>query len=218
MEFSGVRIVLPHRGLRDGKARLAAVLAPDERARLNGFMLDQVARAARAIVPDVVLISPDASLADRAAELGLSFRHQSGGTGMNHALEQATTDAIADGICTLAVISADLPHVTSADVEALLLVAHAGAEVSVTIAPDRTGTGTNALVVRPPGAIPFRFGVRSRSSYARECAKSGVAITSVERPALAEDIDLPADLAAWRATGAARTAQRSSQPQLQTSV
>lgn len=31
MDLSGVRIVIPHRGLRDGKARLADVLAPDER-------------------------------------------------------------------------------------------------------------------------------------------------------------------------------------------
>lgn len=216
MDLSGVRIVIPHRGLRDGKARLAAVLAPDERAALNGFMLDKVARAARAAVPDVVLISPDATLAVRAAELGLSFSRQSGGTGMNHALEQATTDAIADGVRTLAVISADLALVSSTDVKALLLVAHTCGGPSVTIAPDRAGIGTNALVVQPPGAIPFRFGLGSRSSHARECANLGVGLTFVERPGLMHDVDLPSDLAAWMATGAAGRQQELGQPRIPT--
>lgn len=217
MDLSSVRVVIPHRGLRDGKARLAEVLTPDERVRLNGFMLDQVARAARAVVADVVLISPDATLAVRAAELGLGFRHQSGGTGMNHALEQATADAIADGIRTLVMISADLPELTAADVGALMRAAPAGAKVTVTLAPDRAGTGTNALVVRPPGAIPLRFGGRSRLAHARECARLGIAMIAVDTPALAQDIDLPADLAIWHAART-RTEQQPTQPQLETSA
>lgn len=217
MDLSGVRVVIPHRGLRDGKARLAEVLSPDERAQLSGFMLDKVARASRAVVPDVVLISPDATLVNRAAELGIRFCHQSGGTGMNHALEQATVDAIADGVRTLAIISADLPEITSADVKELLHVSSTGRSI-VTIAPDRAGTGTNALVLRPPDAIALRFGVESRMFHARECARRGIAITAVDRPALGQDIDLPADLAAWRALRTTRGVRQPSQRQLQTSV
>lgn len=197
MDLSAVRIVIPHRGIHDGKARLADVLTPDNRAQLNKFMLVQVARATRAVVSDVVLISPDGSMDQTAARLGLGFSRQSGGTGMNHALEQATTDAIADGIDTLGIISADLPQITSADVKALLRAAQEGTEVSVTIASDAAERGTNALVVRPPGAIPLRFGTESRAAHADEARKRAVPIFVVHRPGLARDIDVRADFVAW---------------------
>lgn len=196
MYFSGVRILIPHRGLRDGKRRLADVLSPDDRVALNGFMLNRVARAARAVVADVTLVSPDSSLAVIADTLGLRFIRQYGGSGMNHGLTQASADAASDGISTLAVISGDLPVIEPEDIRVLLCEAMRVPAPSVTIAPDASGSGTNALVVRPPGVIPFTFGVGSRMSHEHATTERTLPISVVSRGGLALDVDVPSDLAA----------------------
>ena len=67
----------------------------------------------------------------------------------------------------------------------------------VAIAPDRAGTGTNGLALRPPDAIPMRFGVGSLAAHVAEAEAAAVPIAEVHRPGLAFDLDTPADLARW---------------------
>ena len=65
------------------------------------------------------------------------------------------------------------------------------------IAPDRAGTGTNGLALRPPDAIALRFGVGSFEAHRAEAEGAGVPLAEVHRPGLAFDLDTPADLARW---------------------
>ena len=62
--------------------------------------------------------------------------------------------------------------------------------------------GTNALVMAPPGAIPFRFGPGSAARHRRQAERRGLPVESVPLPSLATDIDRPEDLrAAGRSAG-----------------
>ena len=196
--MSGVRIIVPHRGLPAAKTRLAPVLGPEERIALARTLLAGVLRVARQAADDVVVISPAAALEPIATEAGARLVVQRG-LGLNEGLNQARGEALAEGVELLAVLHGDLPNLAAADVRELLSVVHG--ERGVAVAPDRRGAGTNGLALRPPGIIGFRFGAGSLSAHVAEAEAAGVQATLVQRPGLAFDLDTPEDLARWLELG-----------------
>ena len=66
-------------------------------------------------------------------------------------------------------VPGDCPALDPREVDALLAGAHDGARV--VIVPDRHGTGTNALLLRPPDAIAPSFGPGSRARHERPRAR-----------------------------------------------
>ena len=193
---SAARVVIPHRGLWAGKSRLASALNPKARFSLSEHMLGRVAEAARAVVDDVQLISPDPLLREPASSLGLHFVLQRG-RGLNEACEQARSQAASDGVSVLAIISGDLPNVSEVDVAALLCAAERGDPPALAIAPDARGTGTNGLALRLPAPITFHFGPDSRSAHIMEAERANTVWSIVSTPALAHDIDTPSDYHTW---------------------
>ena len=189
-----VRIIVPHRGLAAAKTRLAPVLDDGEREALAKRLLEQVLRVAHEACGDVVVITPSQALSTLVAAAGARLVVQRG-MGLNAGLEQARDDAIADGVETLLVLHGDLPNLGADDVAALLDALPEGRGVA--IAPDKAGSGTNALALRPPDAIGFRFGIGSFGAHLAEAASAGVPVSEVHRPGLAFDLDTPADLARW---------------------
>jgi 2-phospho-L-lactate guanylyltransferase len=90
------------------------------------------------------------------------------------------------------VLSADCPAATPADVRAVAIGA------GVVMAPDRYGTGTNALWRSPPGVIQVSFGGNSRRSHTALAHVNHVPFAVQPLPRLALDVDRPADLdAVW---------------------
>lgn len=189
------RIIVPHRGLAAAKTRLAPVLAPDERVALAERLLRHVLQVA-AEVAEAVVISPAASLAPLVEASGATLVVQRG-MGLNEGLQQARQEALEEGVDLLAVLHGDLPNLATDDVEALLSAV--AAPRGVAIAPDKTGSGTNGLAMRPPDVIAFRFGVGSFAAHAAQA--DGVPLSMVNRPGLAFDLDTPADLARWLELG-----------------
>jgi 2-phospho-L-lactate guanylyltransferase len=189
-----VRIIVPHRGLAAAKTRLAPVLDNGEREALARRLLDQVLHVAREACGDVVVITPSEALEPLVTAAGARLVVQRG-MGLNAGLEQARAEAIADGVTTLVILHGDLPNLGPDDVAALVdaLPATGG----VAIAPDRAGTGTNGLALRPPDAIALRFGVGSLAAHLAEAETADIPIAEVHRPGLAFDLDTPADLARW---------------------
>lgn len=184
--------LIPAKSLAEAKSRLAPALDPDERAAVALTMLRTVARAAvQAIsIEAAAVISHDHRALVVADELGAQPLSEHG-QGLNHALylgrrwalEQVKADA-------LLVILSDLPDLTSADLDELLMLDNRAA---VVIAPSKDG-GTNALLLRPPDAIPFRFGPDSAAKHAREARQRGLAVKLLRRPRLAFDVDTPDDV------------------------
>jgi 2-phospho-L-lactate/phosphoenolpyruvate guanylyltransferase len=193
-----VRIIVPHRGLAAAKTRLAPVLDDGEREALARRLLVQVLGVAHQACGDVVVITPSEALEPLVVAAGARLVVQRG-LGLNAGLEQARQEAIADGVTTLVILNGDLPNLTTDDVAALI-DSLPGAE-GVAIAPDRAESGTNALALRPPDAIDFKFGVGSFAAHAAAAEAAAVPLVEVHRPGLAFDLDTPADLARWLELG-----------------
>jgi 2-phospho-L-lactate/phosphoenolpyruvate guanylyltransferase len=194
------RIIVPHRGLEAAKTRLATSLAPEERMLLASQLLRRVLGVAREVSDDVVVISPSRPLAEVVDPTGARLVVQRG-MGLNEGLEQARFDALVDEIDTLVILHGDLPNLRAADVENLIGALPSGDAPAVAIAPDRAGTGTNGLVLRPPGVIRFRFGTGSFAAHVSEVERAGVPLVAVNKAGLAFDLDTPADLARWLELG-----------------
>jgi 2-phospho-L-lactate guanylyltransferase len=187
--------IVPMKPLAHAKARLAEVLSPEERRALSLAMLTDVVRAAGAL--DVVwVLNSDDDAADAARAAGGEPRPDpTPGEGLNASLDAATSQAIADGARGVLVLSADCPAATRADVRAVAI------GDGVVMAPDRYGTGTNALWRSPPGVIQVSFGRNSRRSHTALAHVHHVPFAVQPLPRLALDVDRPADLDAVWALG-----------------
>jgi 2-phospho-L-lactate guanylyltransferase len=194
------RIIVPHRGLAVAKTRLAPMLDPEEREALAGQLLERVLGVARRACDDVVVISPSAPLAELVAAAGARLIVQRG-MGLNEGLDQARSDALFDGVEVLIILHGDLPNLQTGDIEALVEALPADGSPGVAIGPDRAGTGTNALALRPPGVINFHFGRGSFAAHVADAERAGVPLGSVNRSGLAFDLDTPQDLVRWRELG-----------------
>ena len=167
---------------------------------LASQLLQRVLKVTRQVSDDVVVISPSRPLAEIVEPSGARLVVQRG-MGLNEGLEQARFDALVDEIETLIVLHGDLPNLQAADVEVLAAALPSGAAPAVAIAPDRAGTGTNGLVLRPPGVIRFRFGTGSFAAHVAEVSRAGVPLVAVNRAGIAFDLDTPDDLRRWLELG-----------------
>jgi 2-phospho-L-lactate guanylyltransferase len=193
---TSTRIIVPHRGLEAAKTRLASSLSPEERIMLVSQLLQRVLKVTREMCDDVVVISPSRALAEIVEPSGARLVVQRG-MGLNEGLEQARFDALVEDVGTLIVLHGDLPNLRASDVSVLAAALPDGDAPAVAIAPDRAGTGTNGLALRPPGVIRFRFGVGSFAAHLEEVRLAGVPLVAVNRAGLAFDLDTPEDLTRW---------------------
>jgi 2-phospho-L-lactate guanylyltransferase len=186
--------IVPVKPLRRGKSRLSGVLSEDERTTLNHCLLAHTLDVLAA-VPEIeytLVVSRDPQALALARSFGARTVQEHGLPQLNLALTRATIVAVNHAVWGVLVLPADLPLLTVADVQALVERSH---QPPVTvIAPDRHGKGTNALLVSPAGGIHYAFG---KDSFQRHCllaGKAGMGLEICDRPNLALDLDLPADL------------------------
>ena len=199
-EASGVFAVVPVKDLAGTKSRLAPVLNPGARAGLTLYMMGRVVRALReAGVGDVCVVSPDPIVLNEALGRGAVPLLQRS-TGLIPALEEGRARALAADASTLLVLPADLPILDAGDVRAVL--GAAGDGPCVVLSPDGARSGTNALLTRPPDALPFLFGPDSFEAHVQAARGRGLDLRICERPHLAFDLDTAGDLARLKRTGA----------------
>lgn len=207
-------IVVPIRSLSDGKTRLSPVLDPLQRSALTREMLERVVRAALGTVSraEVVVISPDPDALAEVGRIDPSIRllyQDPERPGLNPALDQAAAAVRSAGGSTVLILPADLPLISSADIDNLLR-----RDAPVVIAPDRHGMGTNALMVRLDAfgePFVFQFGEGSYDKHHEEAARLGVDAMTAMALGTSFDLDTPADLQeldAMRSTSGAGRAAR----------
>jgi 2-phospho-L-lactate/phosphoenolpyruvate guanylyltransferase len=185
--------VVPVKDLAGTKSRLSPILNPGARAGLTLYMMGRVVSALRgAGVENVGVVSPDRIVLGEARERGATPLRQES-RGLNPALEEGRRWAMDRGAPALLVLPADLPLLDPEDVRAVL--GQTSEEPSLVISPDRTHTGTNALLLKPPDAVPFAFGVGSYEAHLRAARERGLDVRVCERPHLAFDLDTAGDLA-----------------------
>jgi 2-phospho-L-lactate/phosphoenolpyruvate guanylyltransferase len=184
--------VVPVKDLWGTKSRLKPILNPGARAGLTLYMMGRVVSALKeAGVENVCVVSPDPVVLNDARERGATPLPQES-RGLNPALEEGCSWVMARDAAALLVLPADLPLLEAQDVRALL--EKANAEDSLVISPDGAHAGTNALLLRPPDALPFAFGPGSYEAHLRAARERGLEVRICERPHLAFDLDTVEDL------------------------
>jgi 2-phospho-L-lactate guanylyltransferase len=180
--------------LRRGKSRLAGTLSEDERTELNRSLLQNTLKTFSDLkeVEEVLVISRDPQALAIARQHGARTVREDGQPELNTALKRATVIAQVYATRGVLILPADLPLVTREDV--LTLIERAGEPPSVVIAPDRHGTGTNALLISPAGLIEYDFGDNSFQRHCQRARDAGARLEIVDLPTLGLDLDLPEDL------------------------
>jgi 2-phospho-L-lactate/phosphoenolpyruvate guanylyltransferase len=206
----GVGCVIPVKPLGAALGRLGEVLGVEGRRALQSAMLTDLLRAvaeARGVGETVVVTAdPEAARLARAEGAATLPDHRPP-RGMNAAVRLGTRALASDGAEAALILVADLPLARAGDLEALLAAAPPGRGVA--LAASRDGTGTNALLVRPPEALDPRLGPGSLARHLAGAERRRLPVSVLERPALGLDIDTPEDLAAYVAVaprGATREA------------
>ena len=182
------------------KSRLAGGLSGTERDLLARTMLEDVLAAldaSRAIDQVAVVTAAADGIDPQVLVL------PDPGTGLNDALSMAVAALQQRGATELLVMHADLPFVTAADIDQFVA---AGDERALVIAPDRRGTGTNALFFHLPTPLRFQFGALSCDRHVADAALHELDARKVELPGLALDIDEPDDVVELGRRGGSRYA------------
>jgi 2-phospho-L-lactate guanylyltransferase len=188
--------VLPVKAFGEAKQRLGAALAPERRRALAQAMVADVL-AALGRVPDLPVAVVTADPAARAAALaaGAEVLEDTEQAGQSAAAAIGVRRAVARGFERVLLVPGDTPLLDPDELRALL-----ASRAAVTIVPDRHGTGTNALLLEPPGSIEPSFGPGSFERH-RAAAAAGIAM---RLPTLMLDVDTGDDLSELREALAAR--------------
>jgi len=180
--------VVPVQAFSEGKSRLAKVFSPAERTALIERMLGRVLKALRGarLIDGVVVVSPelDVGLPDDVEVL------RDKGRGLNEAVSFAV-QTLADRYDAAIVVAADIPNVTSEEIDSLVSRA---TDHDVVVVPDRRGEGTNALWMKFSSNFSTQYGSMSAARHLESARRLSLRSARVELPGLSHDIDVPDDL------------------------
>jgi 2-phospho-L-lactate guanylyltransferase len=189
--------VLPVKRFARAKQRLSESVADPLRRELARAMVSDVldALALTQAVAFTVLVTAEPAAAEAAREHGalvVPDREESGqpaaaALGVRRALEQGAERVLC--------VPGDCPALDPHELEQLLA---GGASEEVVIVPDRHGTGTNGLLLAPPGAIAPAFGPDSCARHRALARRAGMTCRVARPSSLLLDVDTGADLAALR--------------------
>ena len=186
--------LVPVKSLNEAKSRLALHLTPEQRAELMLDMLHHVLGTLQEseVFSHVAVVSADTYVLERAQIWGAKALIEEQ-AGHNPALTAAADRERADGSDVLLTISADLPLLQADDIHSII---EQSKWHDVVLASSLDGTGTNALLTRPPLVIPYLFGVNSSPRYQAEAKRQSLRYIVFKSTGLALDIDTIDDVQA----------------------
>lgn len=187
------------RGIEHGKSRLAGALADAQRGRLNRWLLSNTLKVIarwRGDLKHCAVVSPCAQALELAQLAGAdAVRETTAAAGLNPALGLGLAHALQKQAGKVLVLACDLPDLT---VDALAALAAAAREPRcMALAPDKLGSGTNALLIDAGAGVEFHFGEHSLMQHRAWADRHGFQVTLIGRAELAFDLDTPDDLALW---------------------
>jgi 2-phospho-L-lactate guanylyltransferase len=185
--------VLPVKSLPEAKQRLAEELSPGPRRALVEAMFSDALVALRRTrtLDGMLVVSSDHNAQEIAAGYGamvLDDEHR----GHSEAASLAIASALEDGVDRVLLVPGDCPLLDPAELDGLL--ARPAPPRSALIVPDRHGTGTNALLLRPPNSLTPAFGPGSCQRHVEHARLAGTESEVVDVPSLALDVDTIEDL------------------------
>src|SRR3954454_17411904 len=188
--------ILPVKRFARAKQRLRAGVDGAARERLAAAMVADVLEvlAAYPALERVDVVTAEPSVAEAATAAGAHVVPDPDEAGKSAAVALGVLVARDElSAQRVLLVPGDTPGLDPADLDALLARTE-----PVVVVPDRHGTGTNALLLRPPTAIAPAFGPGSRERHQTAAEAAGVDHAVVRLASLALDVDTPDDLAALR--------------------
>jgi len=176
-------VLIPVKDFSVAKLRLAPALAPDQRAALAREMAERVVRAARPL--PVAVVCDDTAVADWARSVG-ALVVWAPERGLNHAVQDGVRQLGGRGVAHVTVAHADLPLADD--------LTWVGDWPGITLIPDRREEGTTVIGVPTSSGFVFSYGPGSFGRHQAEARRLGLPTRVVHSPALAWDVDLPADI------------------------
>jgi 2-phospho-L-lactate guanylyltransferase len=185
LSLGPVAVLVPVKAFTEAKLRLAPALPPLARAELAKAMATHVLDAARPLPTAVVCDDPDVATWARGQRALVIWEPE---RGLNRAVEAGVERLRTGGARRVIVAHGDLPLAQG--------LGDVARFPGVTIVPDRAGNGTNVICVPAAAGFAFSYGPGSFTRHTGEALRLGLPLRVLRTPALAYDVDLPADLLA----------------------
>jgi 2-phospho-L-lactate guanylyltransferase len=191
--------ILPVKSFARAKQRLGASVADPLRLQLARAMVADViaALAQTSAIEQTFVVTREPLIAEAALAAGAKLIADEGEEGQSAAAELGVARALAEGFERILCVPGDCPAADPAELGALL-DGHGQGGPELVIVPDRHGTGTNGLLIKPPRAIAPSFGPGSCERHRGLAAAAGIDCRIERIPSLLLDIDTGADLAVLR--------------------
>jgi 2-phospho-L-lactate guanylyltransferase len=189
-------LLLPIKDLRKAKQRLSGVLTPEERFSLAQAMFADTLRAVRGVcqADKIFVVTNYTPAMEAARENGWEILREEQQLSESVSVDAASRQCEDCGITAVLRLPLDLPLVTSSDIDGLLAVECAAP--AVVIVPSRDGTGTNAILRKPPTLFPSHFGIGSFAKHYGEAQRAGARVFALRNAHLEMDVDDEEDLRA----------------------
>ncbi len=190
-------IILPVKPFDEGKSRLRGVLLAEEVEQFNKKQFEWTLSCAEKVVekPNIFVISHSHEVLQLSANLGFVAEEEIGNT-LNDAVMQGMHAVDDAGGGPVLILPTDLPLLSENDIRALLDCTLEDPEIL--IVPDRTYSGTNALLLSKPHLIQPEYGSHSFLKHCNQAADRHLNLTIYHNKNIQMDIDTPEDLFALR--------------------
>lgn len=179
--------LVPVKEVKRAKQRLASVLHPQEREALVLAMLRDVLTAIDEVdeFDGVLLVSRSKKAQALAQEFVSDVFMETAGSDHSRAVTEGN-DYLKDryGAGSSLALSGDLPRVTPQDIRQV--IAH---HEHISLVPNASGEGTNAVLTSPPNAIHCQFGGASLVRHIASARAAGYEPRVVRNENISHDID-----------------------------
>ena len=177
------------------KQRMSGGVPEARRLALVEAMLGDVLEAVTGArqVTSTVVITGEAAAASLAVDRGAEVIHDPEDAGHIGAAMLGIARARELRADTVILLPGDCPLLEPREIDSLVTGLP---DPFVAVVPDRHGTGTNALAMRPPDAIEPSFGEGSCARHLELARSAGIPHATEQVEGLALDLDTPADIVA----------------------
>jgi 2-phospho-L-lactate/phosphoenolpyruvate guanylyltransferase len=188
--------ILPVKSFGAAKQRLSDLLGQGSREALAQAMFSDVLGSLRRVKGiDTIVVVTDDPRAESAARGGrVVVIRDRDETGQSDAARLGIAHALEGQFERVLLVPGDTPLLDPLEVDGMLTRA-TSEHLDAVIVPDRAGSGTNAILLRPPNAFDPSFGPSSLERHIDAASAAGIRFRVERVRSLMHDVDTPDDLA-----------------------
>ena len=187
-------ILVPVKRFSKANERLCTTLSPRQREGLARVMLEDVLSSISLCkcADKVVLVTAEPEAMETGQRFGAETIAEQTQWSESSSVEFAMKKCDEMGAGSVLVVPGDIPLAQWWEFDAVM--EKDDGEKRIVAVPSRDGTGTNALMIRPPGIISPSFGENSFMRHKKIVADMGIEFSSLILSGIGLDIDAPEDL------------------------